>query len=66
MPGKTYYEILNLPEGATKAQIKKSYRQLVKLYHPDVTDDPNAHEKYLEINPTILSGWNIDGFDVHR
>ncbi len=50
MPGKTYYEILNLPEGATKAQIKKSYRQLVKLYHPDVTDDPNAHEKYLEIN----------------
>ena len=50
MPGKTYYEILNLPEGATKAQIKKSYRKLVKLYHPDVTDDPNAHEKYLEIN----------------
>jgi len=50
VPGKTYYEILNLPEGATKAQIKKSYRKLVKLYHPDVTDDPNAHEKYLEIN----------------
>lgn len=50
MPGRTYYEILNLPEGATKAQIKKSYRKLVKLYHPDVTDDPNAHEKYLEIN----------------
>ena len=50
MPGKTYYEILNLPEGATKGQIKKSYRKLVKLYHPDVTDDPNAHEKYLEIN----------------
>ena len=22
------------------------------------------HQKYLEINPTILSGWNIDGFDV--
>lgn len=50
MPGKTYYKILNLPEGATKAQIKKSYRKLVKLYHPDVNNDPNAHEKYLEIN----------------
>lgn len=50
MPGKTYYEILNLPEGANKAQIKKSYRKLVKLYHPDVNDDPNSHEKYLEIN----------------
>ena len=22
------------------------------------------YQKYLEINPTILSGWNIDGFDV--
>ena len=50
MPGKTYYKILNLPEGATKSQIKKSYRKLVKLYHPDVNNDPNAHEKYLEIN----------------
>ena len=50
MPGRTYYGILNLPEGATKAQIKKSYRKLVKLYHPDVSNDPNAHEKYLEIN----------------
>ena len=50
LSGKTYYEILNLPEGASKAEIKKSYRALVKLYHPDVTDDPKAHEKYLEIN----------------
>ena len=31
VPGKTYYEILNLTEGANKAQIKKSYRKLVKL-----------------------------------
>ena len=23
------------------------------------------YQKYLEINPTILSGWNIDGFDIH-
>ena len=22
------------------------------------------YQKYLEINPTILSGWNIDGFDI--
>ncbi len=22
------------------------------------------YQKYLEINPTILSGWNVDGFDV--
>ena len=50
MSGKTYYEILNLPEGASKAEIKKSYRTLVKKYHPDVNNDPKAHQKYLEIN----------------
>ena len=22
------------------------------------------YQKYLEINPTILSGWNVDGFDI--
>jgi DNA polymerase elongation subunit (family B) len=22
------------------------------------------YQKYLEINPTVLSGWNIDGFDI--
>ena len=50
MSGKKYYKTLNLPEGATKSQIKKSYRELVKLYHPDVNDDPKAHEKFVRIN----------------
>ena len=50
MSGKKYYKLLNLPEGASKSQIKKSYRELVKLYHPDVNDDPKAHEKFIQIN----------------
>ena len=50
MSGKKYYKILNLPEGAPKSQVKKSYRELVKLYHPDVNDDPKAHEKFVQIN----------------
>jgi hypothetical protein len=50
VPGKSYYRILNLKEGASKAEIKKSYRTLVKKYHPDVSKDPDAHEKYLAVN----------------
>ena len=50
MSGKKYYKTLNLPEGASKSQIKKSYRALVKLYHPDVNDDPKSHEKFVQIN----------------
>ena len=49
MSGKKYYKILNLPEGASKSQIKKSYRALVKMYHPDVNDDPKAKKKFIEI-----------------
>ena len=50
MSGKKYYKILNLPEGASKSQIKKSYRELVKLYHPDVNNDSEAHKKFIQIN----------------
>ena len=49
MSGNKYYKILNLPEGASKSQIKKSYRALVKIYHPDVNDDPKAQKKFIEI-----------------
>ena len=33
---KTYYEILELPENASKIQIKNAYRELIKFYHPDM------------------------------
>lgn len=37
-----YYKILGLNKDATKAEIKKSYRELAKKYHPDVNKSPNA------------------------
>jgi molecular chaperone DnaJ len=48
------YEVLGLKEGATKEEIKKSYRELVKRYHPDKHQDNPlgdlAEEKMREIN----------------
>mgnify|MGYP001197365167 CR=1 FL=1 len=49
MSGKKYYKILNIPEGASKSEIKKSYRRLAKLYHPDVNNDIEAQEKFIQI-----------------
>jgi curved DNA-binding protein CbpA len=36
MPLSDYYAILEVPRNASLAQIKRSYRRLARLYHPDV------------------------------
>lgn len=45
---KNYYEILGVSEDATQDDIKKTYRQLSKQYHPDV--NPDGEEKFKEIS----------------
>ncbi len=48
--GFKYYRILGLPENADLEQIKRAYRIKAKLYHPDISKVPNAHEKFIEVN----------------
>lgn len=50
MAEKNYYDILGVKKDATDADIKKKYRKLVRQYHPDVSDDPDADSKIAEIN----------------
>lgn len=47
-----YYELLNVKESASESEIKKSYKQLVKKYHPDVYDGDKtfAEKKIKELN----------------
>ena len=48
---KDYYKILGVPENATDAEIKKSYRKLALEFHPDHNrDDPKSEEKFKEIS----------------
>jgi hypothetical protein len=44
-----YYYILGLSPGAPDTQIKKAYRQLARKYHPDVSSEPDAEERFIEI-----------------
>jgi len=44
-----YYEILNIPRTAKQSEIKKAYFRMAKIYHPDVSQDPNARENFDNI-----------------
>lgn len=50
MMSKDYYKILEISPAATIADIKKSFRRLALLYHPDRNFGSNLHEaKFKEI-----------------
>lgn len=44
------YQVLGLQEGASFREIKASYRQLARRYHPDVnSSDGQARDKFIEL-----------------
>jgi molecular chaperone DnaJ len=44
-----YYELLGISRTATEVEIKKAFRSLARELHPDVSDDPNAEERFKEV-----------------
>jgi hypothetical protein len=47
---KDYYAILDVPQNATTEEIRLAYRKKARLFHPDLSADPNAEERFREIN----------------
>jgi molecular chaperone DnaJ len=45
-----YYEVLGVPRNASDEEIKRAFRRLAKLHHPDCNREPGAEEKFKEIN----------------
>ena len=46
---RDYYEILGLARSATENDIKKAFRRLARELHPDVSDAPDAEERFKEV-----------------
>ena len=49
MKYKDYYATLGVNKKAGADEIKKAYRKLARKYHPDVSKEPNAEERFKEV-----------------
>ena len=50
MSDRDYYDVLGVGRGAGDDEIKAAFRKLARQYHPDVNKEPDAEEKFKEIN----------------
>jgi molecular chaperone DnaJ len=44
-----FYEVLGVSRDADEDAIKQAYRKKAAEYHPDVSDDPDAEEKFKQV-----------------
>lgn len=69
---RDYYEVLGLSKGASDEEIKRAFKRLAFKYHPDRNKDPDAGEKFSEINeayqvlsdPNKRAAYDAGGFDA--
>jgi curved DNA-binding protein len=46
---KDYYKVMGVARDATDAQIKQAYRKLARKYHPDVSKEKDAEERFKDV-----------------
>ncbi len=61
-----YYAALEVERGATAEEIRKAYRRLARRYHPDVSKEPDAEERFKaisEANETLSDPDRREAYD---
>jgi molecular chaperone DnaJ len=46
---RDYYEVLGVARGSTDAEIKRAFRALARELHPDVSEAPDAEQRFREV-----------------
>ena len=59
---KDYYESLDVQRDADTRTIKQAYRRLARKYHPDVSTEPDAEEKFK----TVAEAYEVLGDEEKR
>ncbi len=49
MEFKDYYTLMGIERNASQDEIKRAYRKMARKYHPDVSKEANAEERFKEI-----------------
>jgi len=47
---KDYYKILGVERDVSQSDLKKAYRKMARKYHPDVSKEANAEDRFKEVN----------------
>lgn len=49
MQYKDYYKTMGVARDATQAEIKRAYRKLARKYHPDVSKEADAEQRFKDV-----------------
>ena len=48
--GQDYYDILGVGRDATNKEIRKAFKKLALVHHPDKSKEKDAEQKFMKIN----------------
>ena len=65
---KDYHKALEIDREAGPEEIKQAYRKMAKMYHPDINDSPDSHDRFIEITEAyeILMNMDLHEYYFHR